>query len=131
MCIPNIRGFLRKQTFALISLIIALFFVCACTVSNEVQAPERPQSKDACEAQGGEWGEVFGATRKNWCRLPTTDAGKPCTNSSQCESFCVTDANFPANANDAQIVGACYQNDSPLGCLSILDDERISIICID
>jgi hypothetical protein len=43
-----------------------------------------------CEAKNGQWGGyVSGRGRSPGCSLPTKDAGKKCSDSSQCESLCV------------------------------------------
>jgi hypothetical protein len=43
-----------------------------------------------CEQKGGVWlGSVSGRGRSIGCDLPTKDAGKTCSDSSQCESLCV------------------------------------------
>lgn len=43
-----------------------------------------------CEAKGGQWGGVVsGRGRSPGCNLPTNDAGKKCSDSSQCESVCI------------------------------------------
>ncbi len=47
-------------------------------------------NKAKCEAKGGLWGgTVSGRGRTPGCNLPTSDAGKPCTNDSQCQGSCV------------------------------------------
>jgi hypothetical protein len=47
-------------------------------------------TRDKCEAKSGFWyGSVMGRGRTVGCSLPTKDAGRTCSDSSQCESICV------------------------------------------
>ncbi len=56
-----------------------------------------------CEAMGGRWGGVvIGRGRSHGCNLPTKDAGKKCSDSSQCESGCI--AHDDSNKNCS-----CYE----------------------
>ncbi len=56
-----------------------------------------------CEAKGGRWGgTAIGRGRSPGCNLPTKDAGKKCSDSSQCESACI--AHDASNHNCS-----CYQ----------------------
>lgn len=53
-----------------------------------------PVDKVFCEARGGKW-EQRGFVGVLKCNLPTSDAGKECTDSSQCESVCIFDETKP------------------------------------
>jgi hypothetical protein len=51
-----------------------------------------------CESKGGVWlGSISGRGRDSGCDLPTKDAGRKCSDGSQCESICV--ANDLSNKN--------------------------------
>jgi hypothetical protein len=93
--------------------ILALIF--ACGVANAWQDIERPNdvnknkicmigssgtyiretdecidTQAKCDARGGRWGgDISGRGRSPGCSLPTQDAGKKCSDSSQCESVCI------------------------------------------
>jgi hypothetical protein len=68
----------------------------------------------ACTAQGGRWGGcIQGRGRSPGCSLPTKDAGKPCTDRSQCESACVR--------------GACYGYTHFKGC-GVMRDGKESCV---
>ncbi len=45
----------------------------------------------ACEDKKGIWGRQDGRGRVHGCNLPTSDAGKSCSDSSECESACVSE----------------------------------------
>ncbi|HII29473.1 hypothetical protein COT48_03395 [Candidatus Woesearchaeota archaeon CG08_land_8_20_14_0_20_47_9] len=42
----------------------------------------------SCAAQGGKWGQ-FGLSLEERCNLPTSDAGKVCSNSVESREVCV------------------------------------------
>ena len=76
-----------------------------------------------CLAKEGRWGR-FCMSPVQFCLLPTSDAGKSCTDSDQCESACVV-------VNDT-IPGNCYGWDPmPCGCWSFLHNGTINRICSD
>jgi hypothetical protein len=86
-----------------IVLIVSLFgflgFMILSDTSDEERIsedslPELPYNEISCEESGGVWehtssgvGVVIIKTVSS-CNLPTSDAGKACTNSDQCESYC-------------------------------------------
>jgi hypothetical protein len=92
-----------------------------------------PKSKLICDAMGGKWrpgqNTPPAASMTKWirtpdfCALPTSDAGKACLSSSECESFCVgkmiAGQNFEAH---------CYprRNIAPpaVGDLLVVDNGR-------
>ena len=88
-----------------------------CTEYSE-QKESGSLDKTACENVGGYWG-VIGlvpdGTPPN-CIFPTSDAGKECTDSEQCESFCEA----PEGSNlGEEVIGNCYEYDAGLnlgGC---------------
>lgn len=74
-----------------------------------------PSDRISCEQAGGKWGswrDMLNATPE--CNLPTSDAGKECTDSSQCESYC--QAEEGAKRGD-QASGRCYEWQSVYTCM--------------
>lgn len=64
---------------------------------------KEPTTEAECKQKHGKWaGMVNGRGRLTGCLLPTSDAGKSCTDSSQCESECVR--------------GKCYEWSRYKGC---------------
>jgi hypothetical protein len=93
------------------------------------KAPVAPKTAPACAAAGGTWRTV-GMLRQEICDMPTHDAGKPCTSSSECESICVA----PADADLTKpVTGTCYRSFVLLGtCLSRVEQGRVdSAQCAD
>lgn len=58
-----------------------------------------------CEAAGGEWIGPVGFDHYE-CKLPTIDGGKPCSDSSECHSGCVTALDVPAGTKTR---GRCFE----------------------
>lgn len=72
----------------------------------------------ACEADGGDIG--FGGSVGEVCIRPSPDAGKSCTRSSQCTSYC-----------DAE-TRTCAATDYSYGCYSYLDESGSALsICVN
>lgn len=96
----------RQVVGALGVLLISIGVDCEC-----------PETKRSCERDGGRW--ETGMTGEGFCNMPTSDGGDPCTDSEQCESYCVPpdDAEELAEAGQ-ECVGTCYEwEDSCTRCL--------------
>ena len=98
--------------------------------------PVTPTDQSSCEAQGGKWGPL-GLFPKEVCNLPTTDAGKACSDSSQCQSACIaalTQEQFDdvfRNGAILQTTGACAAWHILVGCIPFVEDGVVQMICID
>ncbi len=57
--------------------------------------------KQECLDQDGQW-----LNKTQTCDNPTSDAGKPCDDKEQCESYCEAPRN---SLNGAQVIGTCYR----------------------
>jgi len=51
---------------------------------------ERPKDKETCLAKNGKWAKI-GLFPEEECNLPTSDAGRECSDVSQCEGTCLAD----------------------------------------
>jgi hypothetical protein len=96
-----------------------------------------PKDQAACEAQGGKWGRIGLAPREE-CNLPTTDAGKVCSDSSECEGMCVANLSredydrVTKNRVVIDAKGKCTPWRIVVGCLAIVTDGKVNgILCID
>jgi hypothetical protein len=49
-----------------------------------------PQNQESCESANGIWKKI-GIRPREECNLPTTDSGKICDGSRQCEGVCLAD----------------------------------------
>jgi hypothetical protein len=86
----------------------ASLIVCASLLagSSSGREPEHPRKPDAprterqCKARGGKW-IFYPMLRFHFCAIDTTDAGKPCSDDSQCQGDCL-----PA-AHEAELPGIC------------------------
>lgn len=83
-----------------------------------------------CEARGGHW-NVF-----RQCIPPTSDGGKACSSSSECEGSCIAD--LPpedlAKAKQGETVhamGKCSVFKVVVGCQPRVENGTVRIICVD
>ncbi|MGB3699696.1 MAG: hypothetical protein WA997_00365 [Anaerolineales bacterium] len=101
----------------------------------------------ACLAEGGRW-EVLGFSGPG-CNFPTTDGGKACRDSVDCESGCLADPDqvmktdetgrlipdgdriSELNSQDIEQVGLCSPWKENFGCRVWLEKGRYVEICID
>jgi len=81
-----------------------------------------PTNEQDCLKQGGAWGPQ-GISPKAICDLPTTDAGQPCTDSSQCEGICF--------ASDTGSGGTCSPRRLNFNCYMIMKDGTPIGLCVN
>lgn len=120
------RGLATVTVAALIILALAAcsalpepLFVTPQPTAGAVVLPTNEQD---CLDQGGTWGPQ-GLAQMDMCDLPTTDAGQPCTDSSQCQGLCL--------ASDNPTTGTCSPRTLNFGCRDIIEDGVQMTICID
>ena len=114
--------------------------VAAPTESNTVETgtlpdPDMPppmsaQQREECTAQGGT-PQRRGMLNLEMCVVPYSDAGKSCTDSSQCEGLCqYHDLNNVGQEED--VVGQCQPDTAPYGCFAeVRGGKAFAAMCID
>jgi hypothetical protein len=105
-----------------VALTIVLLSASSC-----LAAP--PSTSAECEAAGGTWGR-FGVRQQELCNLPTPDAGKRCTDSTECASACVAPNGAPVGG---KADGTCYARALLLGtCLKRVSGGVVEPpLCVD
>ena len=129
-------------------MLLAMLFVSACSQEIEEEIPENVEgvneqetgqsgipptneevtlAKVECEDKGGQLIGCFTVTGYA-CSMPTADAGKPCSNSSECEEECVAPPGCPTGES-AQ--GTCAAR-SHLVCSGVqsVENGRCSAVMI-
>lgn len=88
-----------------------------------------------CQMKGGRWGRV-GLNPAPQCNMPTSDAGKTCTDTKECEGTCMAElsAEDMAKLRRGEVIlskGKCTAWKLGAGCVVIIQDGRAVMICID
>ena len=155
-----------KYTLVLVISTILLIFLAACQATQSkgediVPTPTMPEPTDfpagfptpdpdeyaACMQAGGRW-EVLGFSGPG-CNLPTSDGGKPCLDSEECESGClgdpelvmITDRYGPPIINHQRMdelndqndenTGFCSAWQQNFGCQVWVEKGQYAAICVD
>ena len=85
------------------------------------EALEDGSPAQACKAQGGAWDATFGD--RGTCLMQTIDGNASCTDSSECEGFCV---------GPEPGLGRCAEwEPMSRGCYDVLSNNTASRLCID
>lgn len=134
-----------KKLFGSAFLLVSLLLLTACVGSSvsKVDKPDDPvkpavslselarslTSEPSCIAKGGQWQRV-GRIQQLSCVLPTSDAGKACTDASQCEMLCLATGSdvVPGTA----VTGQCSASTNIFGCKTRVKDGKVEgTLCID
>lgn len=110
-------------------------------VPPPVRVPEASLDAGACRAQGGEIRRI-GRLQSPTCVIRYADAGKPCTDGTQCQGDCRADANLQPPAIGAPTPGRtpaapdatrgrCAADSDPFGCYTRIENGRGVTLCVD
>lgn len=107
---------------------VAALLLGACAPTAQPAAPSAEGLASACAAKGGSIQPV-GKAQIPTCVVPYADAGKACTDKSQCEGACVLEGNLePAN----EVTGQCQKTNRQFGCYAkVVNGKTTGAICVD
>ena len=117
-----------------LSILAAALLLTACASKTAVTPPPAaanwPPPHDMTEAEckvaGGNWGPV-GLMGTPACTLKSPDAGKQCSDSSECAGDCWSDG-----APGSKGTGFCQPTNMPFGCHSEVKDGVVQpALCAD
>lgn len=113
----------------IVAAAFAVLAACAQTVAT--QAVDSPDLTN-CAARGGVV-DTVGRLQRTVCRVPYADAGKTCSDKSDCAARCILDREAgDAEAASGPVQGKCQQHQTQFGCFSEVDGGKvISTICVD
>ena len=125
-----VHDFGMKHAVAL----LAALSLSACAVQDPPSAAAPAEGEfgysakaaASCASQGGTYARrgMMGAYS---CAVPFADAGKSCTDSTQCEGQCRVEMTEPQ-----PISGQCQATTDPFGCHGFFDDNgEYAAICVD
>ncbi len=123
---------MKSLLFTPIALVAISLVLAACnnTASNSPKSkPKGPISSEAdCTKAGGQWKQV-GLAGSLACVLKTKDAGKSCTDSSQCEERCLA---IVDEKDSTKMIGQCQTTNQPFGCFAEMKNGVAQPpLCID
>ena len=102
----------------------------ALPLQDEPEPPKMTVTTSSCTARGGEMRQVV--RMQTWqCVVKFADAGKRCTDASQCEGQCEIAGNSGV-APGARAVGQCQADSNRFGCRTTVKDGKAeATLCID
>ena len=107
---------------------LAALLLTGCAPTAEPAAPTAETLASACSAKGGAIQPV-GKAQIPTCVVPYADAGKACTDKSQCEGACVLEGNLEPQGS---VTGACQKTNRQFGCYArVVNGKATAAICVD
>ena len=102
----------------------------ALPLQDEPEPPKMTVTTSSCTARGGQMQQVGRA--QTWqCVVNYADAGKRCTDASQCEGQCEIAGNSGIAAGTAA-TGVCQADSNRFGCRTTVKDGKAeATLCID
>jgi hypothetical protein len=88
----------------------------------EVTYKKAQTAESKCLEEGGGWKQM-GLARSFGCERKSTDGGKACTDSSQCQFRCLAVPLFTTTTNP--VSGECARTNLPFGCRVFVEAGRI------
>ncbi|MCD7039544.1 hypothetical protein LRQ11_21110 [Pseudomonas sp. MAFF 311095] len=107
----------------------ALLLVSACSTTSHTAPPAPDAPASECLAGGGSMKQV--GKLQSWkCITPYKDAGKACTDSSQCEGECRT--SVTTSSENRPVTGACQADNGRFGCSATVEKGQLGrAMCVD
>ncbi|MET3666316.1 hypothetical protein [Caulobacter sp. 1776] len=111
------------------SLAAAALLLAGCAApATQPAAPSADNLAAACSAKGGAIQPV-GKAQIPTCVTPYADAGKACTDKSQCQGACVLEGNLEPQGD---VSGTCQKTDRQFGCYAkVVNGKATAAICVD
>lgn len=78
-----------------------------------------------CKVSGGHWGQLSLDPQK-YCNPATLDAGKECTDESQCDGYCEAKRNAVIGSKD---IGMCSEYELESGCTTAIVNGTVFSWC--
>ena len=102
----------------------------ALPLQDEPEPPKMTVTTSSCTARGGEMRQV--GRMQTWqCVVKYADAGKRCTDASQCEGQCEIAGNSGIAPGTAT-AGVCQADSNRFGCRTTVKDGKAeATLCID
>ena len=122
---------MTKRLFPL--CLVAMLAACSAPAEHADQpANAGPDSSTAtseadCLREGGEWRQL-GKVPVKQCLRQTTDAGKACTDTEQCEGLCIAPE---GTVDGAQVGGQCSTDTNRFGCRQRVVGGVARTLCVD
>lgn len=110
---------------------------------SDTSSTEHFSTKENCEAVGGQWGK-HGLFVQEFCVMPTSDYGKECKDSKECEGSCIAELTTEeqrwltgwlteeVGQHVLEKTGRCSQWQQMFGCFPFVSGGKVKeILCVD
>ena len=115
--------------------LFSLLFISACQTHPMIDEQKSPTNSSEnlakeCIAKGGDYIKQ-GKLQMHRCVMQFSDAGKSCSDSSDCQGSCVN-SELDIEPGKSNQIGTCAANDSPFGCRQIIEGGVTkATLCVD
>ena len=135
-------GWLRAGPYALTLTVAASEDAPAATLSarGTIVDAATERAKADCLASGGDWGSHGGFVREVGCEPIMRDAGRVCSDESDCQGLCVFEREEPISPTEKRVYGRCSRFRYVMGCRSLIGptnhgrmprNSHLGRVCVD
>jgi hypothetical protein len=118
----------RYASMRLATCFCTMLAVLFCTTADANPVKPLPATQAECQAKGGVWRSIGLPGSPPSCDLKTTDAGKVCSDSGDCQGICVAPSNAVLNSKG---VGTCSAHVVEFSCFKYVAQGVVDTICVD
>jgi len=153
MQLYNNKSHIMKYYVLLILTLLVVFTGCVKTTTTDTTKAttgttaekkektviEFPKTQEECLAKGGKW-KAVGIYPNEICNLPTTDGGKKCSSSNDCEGSCLAvdlteeqrRSLMRGEKVEIEVKGECTSWLRNFGCIGFVEDGKVDrFLCLD
>ena len=129
-CAAPASAQLRRYASIIVILrfVAVLAFAFSSTAVLGEPVKRLPSTQFECEKKGGFWRSIGLPGSPPSCDLKTTDAGKVCSDSNECQGVCLAPSSAKPNSKS---LGACSAHVVEFACYSYVKQGVVSTICVD
>lgn len=122
----DLRGF---SAIYFVIILLMIFSTSVAFFLLKSKTYEKSNDETLCEQKGGEWGR-YGISPDYTCKIPANDAGKTCSDNSQCTYGCIYVGDYRSKTEGESVTGECAKYEGQDGCSDTVKDGKLKFMTV-